>query len=51
MISADLGWRVQEADRELASTKEQMVVPLTDATKQALFERIEHLDRVLHELN
>jgi len=48
---AQLRNRVQEADQELSTIREQMSVPLTDDAKRALLERIEHLEREVQQIN
>lgn len=47
---AELLKRSQEAERELASIKEQMRAPLTEEARRALLERMDHLEQKVQQL-
>src|SRR5437870_12338015 len=48
---AQLGKRLQEAEKELTAIRDQMSAPLTDEAKRALLERIEHLEQEVQQIN
>ena len=48
--TAYLEKRLQEADQELATIREQMSAALTDEAKRALLERIEHLEQRVQQI-